>query len=60
MKKTYLCPSSWAMVCDSIIPLSSFTLHDFRGLHIPPTFASPKVLQSLPQIFRRVTKIATS
>lgn len=44
MRVTHLCPSSWVIVCASVMPLSSFTLHDRSGRHIPPTFATPSVL----------------
>lgn len=44
MEMTYLWPSSWVMVCANVMPLSSFTLHERSGLHIPPTFATPSVL----------------
>lgn len=58
---TYLCPSSWAIVCARVIPLSSLTLQDLSGLHIPATLAIPKVEQpDAEQIFFRVIKMATS
>lgn len=41
---TYLCPNSCVIVWESMMPLSSLTLHDCFGLHMPPTLASPSVL----------------
>lgn len=41
---THLWPSSCVIVCANVIPLSSLTLHERSGLHIPPTFATPSVL----------------
>jgi len=41
---TYLCPNSCVIVCANDIPLSSLTLHERSGRHMPPTFATPNVL----------------
>lgn len=43
---THLCPSSCVIVCANVMPLSSLTLHERSGLHMPPTFATPSVLYS--------------
>lgn len=46
LRNTHLWPSSCVIVCANVIPLSSLTLHERFGLHIPPTFATPSVLYS--------------
>lgn len=60
---SYLCPISCAIVCAKVIPLSSLTLQLLSELHIPPTCATPKVLQGtfcLAHMSFRVIRMATS
>lgn len=52
---TYLCPNSCVIVWESMMPLSSLTLHDCFGLHMPPTFASPSVLLKERKREREIT-----
>lgn len=58
-----MCPISCVIVWAKVIPLSSFTLQLFSLWHIPPTWATPRVLQGmffLAHMSWRVTNIATS